>query len=162
MNPIDNLLHQAVQKTVDDHMARLYSVHRSGTGHALNLIIDICHSTPEPEVAITIFYAIHNVTEQLKIITTVRHDNTVDWYAWAAKAVPVIACLTSAILSTIFSSNATINYLAIFINSELDLNIMNKFTILSNWIHKVSSHSHDCILITVLATALLIPIWKRH
>lgn len=125
MNPIDNLLHQAVQKTVDNHMARLYSVHRAGTGHALNLIIDICHSTSEPEVTINLFYAIHNVTEHLKIITTIRHDDTVDWYAWAAKAVPFIACLTSANLSTIFSSNATINCLAIFINSELDLTIIN-------------------------------------
>lgn len=78
MNPIDDILKQAVQKTVDNHLARLYTVHRPGTGHALSIIIDISQSTPDPEVSITLFHSAgytYTVNEQLKIVITMRHDN---------------------------------------------------------------------------------------
>jgi hypothetical protein len=126
MCPIDDLLQQAIQKTVDDHLARLLYVHRPGTGYALTILIATSLSTPEPEVSITLHAAGSTVNEQFKLITTIRHENVVNWLAWSAKAAPAIASLISAIIPTIFPSGSIITSLSIFINSELERSIIEK------------------------------------
>jgi hypothetical protein len=128
MCPINDILRQAIQLTVNNHLAHLLSVERPGSGIKLCIIIDIAHQSPDPEVTITL-HAMGSagaVDETLRVHTTIRHDYFADWPAWTAKAAPVIAYLTTANLTMIIPAKSTINKLSIFINSKLELSIVER------------------------------------
>jgi uncharacterized membrane protein len=151
MCSINDILRQAIRRAVTNHLAHLFSVELPGPGLTLCIIIDIAHQTPDPEVAITLVRSLGSagaVEETLQINTTIGHNHVVDWPAWAAKAAPIIATLTTTNLATLFQSDNTINNLSIFINSELELSIIKQLLFyLSGFFSKM-----DRILKTVFHT----------